>query len=66
MLAVLSRLRGFGLRTLGVVSQLSAGELVDFLGPVGQRVYQLVRGADPEPVRAAAFPEQHSRRLVFP
>lgn len=64
--AILARLREFGWRTLGALAKVPERELVDFLGPEGSRISQLCRGYDPDPVRPAALPEQHSRRVVFP
>ena len=65
-LSVLARLREFGWRTLGTLAKVAERELVDFLGPEGSRISRLCRGDDPDPVRPVAFPEQHSRRMVFP
>lgn len=62
----LSRLNGFGIRALGDIAALTPDVLSDFLGGVGERVWQLSQGVDTEPVHPAALPEVLRERLEFP
>ena len=62
----LSRLDGFGIRTLGEAAAVPPGALTDFLGAVGERIRRLSHGVDPDPVHPAALPEVLRERLEFP
>ena len=61
-----TRLRGFGIRTLGDATALPPDALTDFLGADGEWVWQLSRGIDADPVHPAALPEVLRERLEFP
>lgn len=61
-----SRLRGFGIATLGDVAALPPDALADFLGGVGRYVWQLAHGVDPAPVVPVSLPEALRERLEFP
>ena len=61
-----TRLHGFGIRTLGDAAALPPDALTDFLGGVGERVWQLSQGLDADPVHPAALPEVLWERLEFP
>ena len=62
----LTRLNGFGIRTLGDIAALTPDALSDFLGRVGERAWQLSQGVDADPVIPAALPEVLRERLEFP
>ena len=61
-----ARLRDFGIRTLGDAAAVPPGSLTDFLGAVGERVWQLSQGVDNDPVHPAALSEVLRERLEFP
>ena len=61
-----TRLRGFGIRTLGDAAAVPPDALIDFLGAVGERVWQLSQEVDADPVHPATLPEVLRERLEFP
>ena len=61
-----SRLEGFGIKTLGDVAKLSAAALAEFMGPDGIRAWRLAHGIDPGPVVPTPLPERCTERLEFP
>ena len=63
---VVARLRGFGIRTLGDAAYVSPDALTDFLGGVGERIWQLSQGVDPDPALPATLSEVLRERLEFP
>ncbi|MCH8195280.1 MAG: DNA polymerase Y family protein [Chloroflexi bacterium] len=58
--AVRTRLRGFGLRTLGDVAALSMGPLQAQLGRDGKTAWELARGIDPRPL----VPRTHEETVI--
>ena len=62
----ISRLDGFGIRTLGDLARLPASSLAEFMGPDGIRAWRLAQGIDPDPVVPTPLPERLSERLEFP
>ena len=64
--ALISRMDGFGVRTLGDLARLPASALAEFMGPDGIRAWRLVQGIDPDPVVPTPLPERLSERLEFP
>ena len=61
-----SRLDGFGIRTLGDVARLPSSALAEFMGPDGIRAWRLAQGIDPDPVISTPLPERLWVRLEFP
>ena len=61
-----TRLNGFGILTLGDAAAVPPDALTDFLGAVGERVWQLSHGVDGNPVIPAALSEVLRERLAFP
>ncbi len=61
-----SRLEGFGIRTLGDVAKLAPSSLAEFMGIDGNRAWRLARCIDPEPVVPTPLPERLTERLEFP
>ena len=61
-----TRLNGFGILTLGDAAAVPPDALTDFLGAVGERVWQLSHGVDSNPVIPAALSEVLRERLAFP
>ncbi|GMV36645.1 MAG: hypothetical protein AMXMBFR61_11530 [Fimbriimonadales bacterium] len=49
---LLQRILRLGMHTLGNLLPVPEAEMVRRFGPEGRRLYQLIRGHDPEPVRA--------------
>ena len=61
-----TRLHGFGIRTLGDAAAVPPDALTDFLGSAGEWVWQLSQGIDADPVHPTALPEVLWERLEFP
>ena len=64
--ALISRLDGFGVRTLGDLARLPASALAEFMGLDGIKAWRLAQGIDPDPVVPTLLPERLSERLDFP
>ena len=62
----ITRLRGYGLRTLGQLAALSPGALSSQFGPEGKRIGELAHGIDPRPLTPRRHEEIVTASMAFP